>query len=45
MTSLSSCLGCKRKNLEREVRWKEERKGGEDEKEEKLVDKKKLEKK
>lgn len=45
MASLSSCLGCKCKNLERRVRWEEERKGGEDEKEEKLVDKKKFEKK
>lgn len=45
MASSSGCLGCKHKNLERGVRWKEERKGGEDEKEEKLVDKKKFEKK
>lgn len=45
MAFLSSCLGFKHKNLEKGIRWKEERKGGEDEKEEKWVDKKKFEKK
>lgn len=45
MASLSNCLGSKCKNPERGVRWEEGRKGGEDEKEKKLVDKKKFEKK
>lgn len=45
MASLSNCLGSKCEHPVTGVRWEEGRKGGEDEKQKKLVDKKKFEKK